>query len=506
MRTLLTLLLAAPCLTAATPCANLAQLTLPHARIAAAIPVPAGAFAPPNGRPIPNLPAFCRITATLTPSPDSNIQVEIWLPAAWNSQFLGVGNGGFAGAISYAGLVEAVRHGYATASTDTGHQGGGTDASWALHHPEKITDFGHRAIHEMTVQAKALLTAHYGAPPRRSYFSSCSNGGRQALMEAQRYPADYDGILAGAPANAWTSLMTNAARAMQATAAPANYIPAAKLPAIQAAVLAACDLADGVKDNVLENPATCRFDPATLRCPGADAANCLTPPQVSALNALYAPLRDPRGKTLFPGYSPSGEAETGGWAAWITGAQPAAGALHAFSSNFFRYMVHSDPAWTIDRFDLARDLPAARKLAPALDATNPDLRAFHARGGKLILYHGWCDAAIPAQNAIDYYQSVVRKMGPAKAQQFVRLFLAPGVQHCGGGAGAHTFGQGGAPQGDPASNMAAALVRWVEQGTAPERIVATRPGRTRPLCAYPQVARYRGAGSTDDAANFDCAR
>jgi hypothetical protein len=508
MRLLLaSLLLAAPPLTAATPCANLAQLTLPNARITAATPVPAGAFTPPGGRPTPNLPAFCRVAVTLTPSPDSDIKVEVWLPAAWNSQFLGIGNGGFAGAISYGGLIEAVRHGYATASTDTGHQGGGTDASWALNHPEKIIDFGHRAIHEMTVQAKAILTAHYGSAPRRSYFSSCSNGGRQALMEAQRYPADYDGIIAGAPANAWSFLMANAARNMQATGRDlAGYIPAAKLPAIQSAVLAACDQADAVKDGVLENPAACRFDPEALRCAGPDAPTCLTLPQVSSLKALYAPLRTPNGKPQFPGYSPSGEAEPGGWGAWITGPKPAASALYAFSTNFFRYMVHNDPTWTVDQFDLARDLPAAQKLAPILDATNPDLRAFHARGGKLILYHGWCDAAIPAQNAIDYYQSVVKKMGTAKAGQFVRLFMVPGMQHCGGGAGPNAFGQGGAPQGDPAANIAAALVRWVEQGQAPERILATKPGRTRPLCAYPNVARFSGNGSPDDAANFNCAR
>ena len=244
MKPLFLLALATPLFAA--DCAGLAKLALPDAKITLAQAIPAGAFTPPSGRPIPNLPAFCRVAATLTPTPDSDIRLEVWLPAKWNTHFLGLGNGGFAGSISYGPLADSIRRGFAAASTDTGHVAS-PEATWALNHPEKITDFGHRAIHLMTVQAKALATAHYGKAPQKAYFSSCSNGGRQALMEAQRYPTDYDGIIAGAPANAWTTLMTTAAKNMQATGRDLSaYIPAAKLPAIQAAALLACDQLDGV--------------------------------------------------------------------------------------------------------------------------------------------------------------------------------------------------------------------------------------------------------------------
>ncbi len=487
----------------AADCASLGKLALPHTTIAEAAAVPAGDFKSQK-----NLPAFCRVAGAIAPSADSDIRFEVWLPAAgWNGKFLGVGNGGYAGSISFGGMAEAIRSGYATASTDTGHTAkGGVDASWALGHPEKVIDFGHRAIHEMTVKGKAITEAFYGAAPKRSYFSSCSNGGRQALMEAQRYPADYDGIIAGAPANDWVHLMTNGARIMHAMQAPESYIPAAKLPAIQAAALAACDRNDAVPDGVVENPAQCRFDPSVLLCRGAENDQCLTAPQVESLRAIYSKLRDAKGRQVYPGYALGGEAEPGGWGAWITGPAPEKSAMFAFSTNFFKYMVYGDENWDYRKFDLARDLAAARKVAVHLSAVNPDLRAFHARGGKLILYHGWCDAAIPGQAVIDYYDSVVRKMGAKRAGQFVRLFMAPGVQHCGGGAGPNNFGQGSAPKGDPAQSIAAALLAWVEEGRAPEQIVAMRKGRTRPLCAYPKTARYKGSGSTDDAANFECAQ
>lgn len=488
---------------AAIDCAALARQTLPETRISDAALIDSGEFK--NQR---KLPPFCRVALSLHPSSDSDIRVEVWLPAGnWNQKFLGVGNGGYAGSISYGGLAEAIRNGYATASTDTGHSDVGTGAVWALNHPEKVIDYGHRAIHLMTVRAKSLATVFYGTAPVKSYFNSCSNGGRQALMEAQRYPADYDGIIAGAPANDWVHLMTNAMRLMRETLVdPAAYIPAAKLPAIQSAALAACDRADAVADRVVENPAACRFEPEVLACKGADSNDCLTPPQLASLKAIYGPLRDEKGRTVYPGYALSGESEPGGWGGWITGPSPEKSALFAFSTNFFKYIVHGDANWDYKTFAVAKDLPAARKVAVHLSATNPDLSAFQKRGGKLILYHGWCDAAIPGQAIIDYYQSVVRKLGAKRTGQFVRLFMAPGVQHCGAGAGPNAFGQGSAPKADPESNIASALLAWVEKGTAPERIIASRPGRTRPLCAFPATARYKGSGSTDDAANFECAR
>lgn len=505
-------LLAAPLFAA--DCASLARLALPATTIDSAVPVTGGTFQPPGGAPLRNLPPFCRVAGVIRPTADSEIRFETWLPLdKWNGRFQGVGNGGYAGSIGHGGLAGALQAGYASGSTDTGHSGGG-DPKWALNHPEKIIDFGWRGIHEMTVKSKALVEAFYGRKPERSYFNSCSNGGRQALMEAQRFPEDYDGIIAGAPANYWTHLMTLGMNQVRSTLQKKeSYIPAAKLKAIQANVLAACDARDQVTDGVIEEPLSCKPDFDKLLCSGAENDSCLTAPQLEALKAISRGPHDRRGKRIFPPVSPGGEAEPGGWAGWITGAQPEAAAMFFFAVNFYRYFIYSDPAWDWRTWDIERDTKLAdEKMGAALNAVDPDLSKFAARGGKLILYHGWCDAAIPAENSIDYFRSVEKKLGARKTQSFVRLFLAPGVQHCGGGAGPNSFGQGGPKAGaSPDAHVDAALVRWVEQGTAPERIVAAKmkgPAveRTRPLCAFPLVARYKGAGSTDDAANFDCAK
>jgi len=503
---------------AAQSCDALAKLSLPHTTITRAESVAAGPFTPPTGRRIANLPAFCRVTGVIKPAPDSGIRFEVWMPAsAWNGKFQGVGNGGFAGDIGYEQMGNAVGGGYATASTDTGHEAGGTDAAWALHHPEKITDFGYRAVHETAAEAKAIVRAFYGDAPRRAYFSSCSNGGRQALMEAQRYPEDYDGIIAGAPANYWTHLLANAAWDDLALLADKDsYIPPRKLRAIEDAALAACDSLDGVTDRVIESPPRCHFDPDVLLCKGPETDSCLTAPQVSALKKLYAGGHNSKGR-IFPGYSPGGEAEPGGWALWITGGSPEHSLMHAFSTQFFKNMVFDNPSWDFRTFNPDRDTKLAEeKQTHNLNATDPDLSRFRARGGKLILYHGWSDAAIAAQNTIDYYDSVVAKLGVRKTAGFVRLFMVPGMQHCFGGAGPNSFGQFTVSTGDADHDLGAALERWVEKGVAPERIVATKrrndmdPAspvvRTRPLCAWPLVARYKGSGSTDDAANFTCGK
>jgi feruloyl esterase len=503
---------------AATSCEDLGHLTLANATVTTAQSVPAGDFTPPGAPALHDLPAFCRVALTLKPSADSDILLEVWMPASgWNGKFQGVGNGGFAGSISFSALGQAISHGYASASTDTGHHAiPGIDATWALNHPEKTIDFGYRAIHESAVQAKALIRAFYGEPLKRSYFSSCSNGGRQALMEAQRYPEDYDGIIAGAPANYWTHLLTEAVVNSQNTLSdPASYIPAAKLPAIESAALAACDLNDGVKDGVIENPGMCKFDPAVLLCKGEESGNsCLTEQQLTALKKIYAGPRTSAGEQIMPGYSPGGEAEPGGWAAWITGGQPQQAAMFGFGTQFFKNMVFSDPAWDFKTFNPDRDMKVAdQKAAAALNATDPDLKKFKARGGKLILYHGWSDAAIPATNVINYYESVVKKMGQKDVSDFTRLYMVPGMQHCAGGPSPTSFGQGGVPTADAQHDLAAALELWVEKGVAPQEIIATKyksgtpasgVARTRPLCTYPQTAHYKGSGSTDDAANFVC--
>jgi hypothetical protein len=513
-------LCAAPALHAGPSCESLAALALPHTSIATAESRPAGDFAQPEGRPIRNLPAFCRVAGAIKPSDDSDIRFEVWMPAAgWNGKFQGIGNGGYAGAIGFDGLANALGHGYAAASTDTGHEAGGTDAGWALRHPEKVIDFGYRAVHETAVVAKAVLSRFYGEPPRRSYFNSCSNGGRQALMEAQRYPADFDGIIAGAPANYWTHLLGAATWDINATlATPADYIPASKLPAIQSAALAACDALDRVKDGVIEDPRQCHFDPSPLLCKGAESDACLTAPQLAALRKIYAGPGNSKGQRVFPGYSPGGEAEPGGWAVWITGGAPEKSLMFAFGTQFFMNIVFNDPGWQFRTFDVDRDIATAdARTARILNATDPDLDAFRKRGGKLILYHGWSDAAIPPQNTIDYYGSVVAKMGGKEVEGFVRLYMVPGMQHCGGGSGTSGFGQMGTPSSssDRLHDVDAALEAWVEQGVAPAQIVATKykdPAdsksgavRTRPLCPFPSVASWTGSGSTDNAANFVCA-
>jgi hypothetical protein len=499
----------------AATCEGLADVKLPNTTITAAQSVPMGAFTPPTGSPAPykELPAFCRVAGIIKPAKDSEIKFEVWLPSEkWNGKFHGIGNGGFAGSINYPGLAGALSRGYATASTDTGHIG--NDASWALGYPEKLVDYGYRAIHEMTEKTKLIVKAFYGEGPKRSYFASCSNGGRQALMEAQRYPNDYDGIIAGAPANAFTQILTGFAWNMQMTLNDsASYLPAKKLKAIEAAVLATCDTRDGVTDGVLDDPTKCEFDPAGLLCKGAETDECLTEKQIAALKKIYAGPRNAKGQQIIPGFSPGGETGPGGWTIWITGAKPTSALQFFFATQFFKNMVYDDPNWDYKTFDLERDSKLAdEKLARVLNATDPNLKAFSARGGKLILYHGWNDAALPPMNTVNYFQSVVAKLGQRQTDSFMRLYMAPGLQHCAGGPGPDNFGQSvNRWQSDPQHDLTLALERWVEQGIAPEQIIATkREGtnsrvlRTRPLCPFPQVARYKGSGSTDEAVNFNC--
>jgi feruloyl esterase len=476
----------------------LKSVALDHAAVLSAEAIPAGPYqlpgTPPGTAP-PVLPAHCRVTLKATPTSDSDIRVELWLPvsAEWNGKFLAVGNGGFAGTINYYAMPGVLREGYATASTDTGHQGPG--ATFALGHPERVVDFAYRAVHEMTVQAKAIITAHYGRGPRLSYWSGCSTGGRQGLMSAQRYPDDYDGIIASAPANgqirqsAWRLALLSVARKD-----PARAIPQAKLDFLNRAVLAACDRLDGVKDGLLSDPAKCRFDPATLLCRGAESGDCLTAPQLESVRMAYAPLRKRSGEVIYPGVVPGGES---GWDLLLPVPENAPLGMDA---ALFRIIAHQDPAWDWRTFDAEQDTQLALEKAGFIEATNPDLSAFKARGGKLMIIHGWNDGgsggAISALNTIDYYSSLLAKMGPGQ-DQWLRLFLVPGMGHCGGGPGPNQF------------NSLAALERWREQGKAPERIVATRVREnrvdmTRPLCPYPQLAVYTGVGSTNDAENFVC--
>jgi feruloyl esterase len=507
-------------------CESLASLALTNAKVTVAQSIAEGMFA---GPPSPStradlsafykkLPAFCRVAVEATPTADSDIKIEVWLPAfGWNGKLQGVGNGGFAGQIDFLQMGSALSHGFAAAATDTGHSGTGVDAGWALGHPEKVIDFGHRGIHEMTRVAKAAVRAFYGSTPQHSYFAACSDGGREALMEAQRYPEDYDGILAGAPANYWTKLLSTAVVDTQAlTLDPASFIPPAKISAISAGVLAACDEIDGVQDGILNDPRQCHFDPASIECKaGEDSDKCLTMPQAAALKRLYAGPHDAQEREVFPGFLPGAEGGQGGWALWITGSAPNKSLIALFGLGYFSNMVYGKADWDYKTFTLGAGLKAAEeKTASALNATDPDLKPFRARGGKLILYHGWNDPAIPALNTINYFESVIGKMGQDNVGSFVRLYMAPGVQHCGDGPGPDSFGQvGDWAQVDPQHSVFASLQQWVEKGRAPAAIIATkyasndpdhRVQMTRPLCAYPLAAKYKGAGDTNDAANFVC--
>jgi tannase/feruloyl esterase len=505
----------------ATSCERLKSTKLTNVTITAANLVEAGAFteASARGFDYKTLPAFCRVQAVSTPSTDSHIEFEVWLPASgWNGKYQGVGNGGFAGEITYSQMASVLIAGYATASTDTGHKGSGIDASWAFGHPEKVTDYGYRAIHETAEAAKGLIPAFYGEPAKYSYFTGCSNGGRQALMEAQRFPADYDGIIAGAPAAHFTRTAALFVSNLLATVDHAAFVPDSKYVAIEAAVVAACDSADGVKDGIVTEPTTCRFDPAVMLCRGAESDSCLTSPQIATIKKLYSGLQNAKGQTIHPGFVPGGESGPGGWGLWLSGPKPDSSLEYAFGTQFFKNMVHQNQAWDYRRFDVERDLEAADDaVGIKLNAVNPDLGAFHKRGGKLIVFHGWSDAALSPAATIEYHRAVVAKLGQNQTDAFVRTYMMPGLQHCSGGPGADHFGvlPGFPPsQPDPTRSLTAAMVRWVEQGVAPSAIVATKyksapPAEdvafTRLICPYPAVARYKGTGSTDDAANYACA-
>jgi feruloyl esterase len=473
----------------AASCESLASLTLLEAKITTAQVVPAGGFVPPSGgqRGYKDLPEFCRVAATLTPSSDSDIKVEAWLPSSgWNHKFQAVGNGGWAGAISYSALAEAIKAGYASASTDPGHVGG--RGIFALGHPEKLIDFGWRAEHEMTVKTKAIIQAFYGDMPRRSYWNGCSTGGRQAFKEAQKFPDDFDGIIAGAPANR-NALVLWVAFAMYKD--QASFIPSAKYPLVHLAALDACDARDGLKDGLIADPARCNFDPGALLCKGADSPSCLTAFQVEAARKIYTAVTNPRtGQELFPSLARGSEL---GWGA-IGGPDPPDLYL-----DHYRYVVFKNPTWDWRTFNFDSDITrSGQPENVVMNATDPNLKPFFDHNGKLLIYHGWNDPSVSPFNTIKYYQSVVDTLGgPSKTAKNIQLFMEPGMGHCGGGEGPNVFDKVGA------------LDQWVEQGETPKRIIAShstdgKVDRTRPLCPYPQIAAYKGSGSIDDAASFVC--
>ena len=480
---------------AAPDCAAMTTAQLPNVRITEALAVPAA----PTGR---IKAAHCKVSGII----EKEIRFTALLPERWNGRFMMGGGGGYAGAVDNQ-AQPSVDAGYATIGTDTGHQGIAIDASWALNNRERLVNYGHRAIHLVAETGKGLIKAHYGKAAQHSYFFGCSNGGRQGLMEAQRYPGDFDGIVSCAPALDFTNIAAAFLRNTQSLfpqpqdlATPA--ISRDNLKLLGARVLAACDAMDGVKDNVLDDPRECRFRVSDLpACDGdAPGADCVTNAQRQAIERIYSATAI-GGSAVYPGQPFGGEGDAQGWGAWITGAVVPIpnfkGSLHhAFATGFFKYFVFNDPNWDYSKYELSSAMKDSRDVAEVLNADNPDLSAFRARKGKLILAHGWSDPALNPLSTIGYYERVLAR--DRKAADSVRLFMQPGVMHCLGGPGPDTV------------NWFSAIADWVERDRAPERIIASKlekdgsVSNARPLCAFPQRARYDGKGNPNEAASYVC--
>ena len=487
------------------PCGDLTSFSIMEGTVTSASLVETGAFTPPVApggrapsrasvtRTYGGLPAFCRVIATLRPTNDSNITVEVWMPlSGWNGKYQAVGNGAFRGSISHSAMAAALANGYATSSTDTGHIG--NTAEFGLDHPEKVVDFGWRSLHLMAVFTKEVIAAHYDESLRYSYWNGCSAGGRQAMKMAQAFPEDFDGIVAGAPGQDWSGRAAGALRV-------ASYLgsnPAARLSAddrllVHAAAISACDAADGVVDGVIDSPQHCDFDPAVLQCEGAKNGSCLTAAQVGTVRMLYTSPVNPSTNREITGLVPGSELN---WTdlGWTNSAR-------STGLELYRYLVYGDPNWTIDRFDFDTDIVKAEETDDeTLNALDPDLKPFFARGGKLLAYHGWSDAQISPLNATQYYERVVESVGSAEeVHDSYRLFMAPGMGHCGGGEGPSVF------------DKMALIEAWVEEGRAPDHVLATKFGpegeveMRRPLCAYPARAVYDGNGDPKREESFSCA-
>jgi feruloyl esterase len=441
-----------------------------------------------NVGPALQLAPHCRIAAVLTPRDDSRIEMEVWMPDVWNGKFLALGNGGWAGSISFSAMATGLAAGYAVASNDTGHTGG--SAAFAVGHREKVVDFAWRAMHEMTVIAKAVIETFYERAPDLSYYQGCSTGGRQGMMEAQLFPADFDAIIAGAPVNNQLALNATQLDSMvRFLKNPELMLSRDKVELVQNAVLAACEANDRVEDGFLNNPLACGFDPKSLQCKSRrDTVGCLTRDQVSSVERVYAGVMSESGRLLYPGHAKGFEL---GWRIPGPGAEPT-----ALQTDATRYLVYEDENWDWREFDLERDLLLALDKAGYIEALDTDLSEFKARGGKILFYHGWHDPGPSPLNTIGYYNDVLATMGPNQ-DDWMRLFLVPGMGHCGGGIGP-----------DQADYLGA-VEDWVEDGVAPARITASRVRQgevdmTRPLCPYPQVATWDGTGDPNDTASFSC--
>lgn len=448
---------------------------------------------------------FCRVIGTIKPTADSDIRFELWLPsrASWDGKFAAVGSGSFLGAIEHQRQMMLLVRGYGAMSTDSGHRStSGSDVSWAPGHPERLTDFGYRAEHLATVAAKSLTARFYGRQPRHSYFIGCSQGGHHGMMEAQRFPEDYDGIIAGAPVYDWVGEMTEQAwnaRALEQT--PAGALSKEKLQLLHHAVVRAC----GGVDGLIEDPRLCSFETTSLRCRTRNQDSCLSDAEIAAVQKMYAGPKTSAGVQLFPGLSLGGE---GGWGRLWSNPQKLGGSW----LGFYQSIVFHEPAWDLSRMDFDRDPVLARhKLGQVLNPNSADLSGFASRGGKLIVYHGWADDMVPSQTSVDYYEAVTAKLGTRRVAEFYRLFMIPGMWHCSSGPDVlfHSDRASPVPLG-PDRDMLTALEQWVEHSRAPQSFEtsllnnAGKVVRTHLICEYPKVAKYRGSGDIHDAQNWKC--
>ena len=473
-------------------CGNVAALakSLPGTTTDSLKPVPANS----SNR----LPAFCEVHATISAVPGSHIGAVYRLPVNWNGKVLGIGGGGFAGNLSLTAAAEGLSRGYAVIQNDMGHATtGALDPKFAIKAPgqpnvEAIVDFGHRATHVATDVGKRLVSSFYGRAPQHAYWQGCSTGGRQGLAEMQRYPADYDGVIAGAPV--YTPLVYSNAilRVQTFHRKPESNLLPEQVPIVQKHVLAACDAGDGVADGILTDPRSCTWDPGELACKGSPSADCLTQAQVETVRRVYQGVKTKDGQFAAMPLMRGGESD---WVNRMVGTKEQPLGLNSvLGAPFMSYIVKNDPAYDLMTFDPERDMHALSSgLAAEVHQQNPDISAFINRGGKLLLWHGFNDPGPSPLSTIDYYARVREKV-PA-ARDSMRLFLAPGVLHCGGGAGPDRF------------DALTAMERWVEQGMPPASMIASKANSpiSRPLCPYPQTARYKGSGDTNDAANFACA-
>lgn len=483
-------------------CESLASIQMPHVTFTSAtaitppweIPSTSGMFGTPAGQMV-NVP-FCRVEGFSAPTSDSHIGFEVWLPLAdeWNGRLLAVGNPGFIGGVARGALSGIVQRRYVAVSTDTGHTEDGY--FWAMGHPEKLVDWGYRAVHEAVVVGKQLIQTYYGKPVQYSYWNSCHNGGNQGLNEAQRYPDDFDGIVAGDPAYYVSRLQAGSlyigwVSLKDGVRAP-GYIQPAKYPAMHRAALDACDAKDGLMDGIIENPPACRYDPVVMQCHGNDQPSCLTAAQVETARKIYTGAKFNDGTQIYSGYEPGTEL---GWAMMAGGPDPL-----SINEGYFKGMVFEDSDWDFRTFDPDRDTRLAEeRTGAAVDGIDPNLKPFKQSGGKLIIYQSWNETIIPPRTIIDYYKSVEKTMGDlGQTHDFVRLFMVAGLGMCPGFGNAEDF------------DALEAIQQWVEKGIAPDRILAQHRDsngatfRTRPVCAYPKVAKYKGNGNPNDAANFNC--